>query len=152
MRRPVLPHVLLAVAVRRHVTLRAPDRGSLRAPRVVADPLQLFAETLVVVEVLYGVARAAVDRCPAPRTLRQSGNVEVRGTRPARRVVASSGIPLSGKSGFGKNGVDFLSYIVGIVKSDVKSKCGATWRGLRFSTNSITVQTAIFPYIPLFSL
>ena len=104
----MLTHVLLAVAVRRHAALRTPDRRSIHATRIVADPLQLFAETLVVVEVLYGVARAAVERWPAPRTLRQSGTVEVRGTRPTRRVVASSGIPLSGKSGFGKNGVDFL--------------------------------------------
>ncbi len=108
MRRPVLPHVLLAEAVRRHAALSARNFCSLRALWVVADSLQLFAETLVVVEVQHCVGRAAVDRCPAPRTLRQSRNVEVRGTRPARRVVASSGVLLSGKSSHGKGSRLFL--------------------------------------------
>jgi hypothetical protein len=72
-RRRVLLPVPLA-AVRRHFALPTSDIDvcSLLARRVVADPSQLLAQTLVLGHMLHGVVFAAVDRHPAPRTLCES--------------------------------------------------------------------------------
>jgi hypothetical protein len=92
-RRRVLRPVLLA-AVRRHLALATRDIWicSFLALRVVADPIQLFAVTLVLGPVLHGVALAAVQRHSAPGTLMQGRPVDC--LYPARRVVALSDFPL----------------------------------------------------------
>ena len=92
MRRPVLPHVLLAVAVRRHAALRARYFCSLLAPWVVAGPSQLVAEALVLEHVQDGVALVAVQRDPAPWTFVQ-GRAVFR-LDLARRVLALSDLSL----------------------------------------------------------
>ncbi len=86
-RRRVLRPVPLA-AVRRHLAPATRDIYicSLLALRVVADPSQLFAQTLVLGIVLHGVVLAAVQRHSAPRTLLEPlVELEVRGARLARR-------------------------------------------------------------------
>ena len=92
MRRPVLPHVLLAVAVRRHAALRARYFCPLLAPWVVAGPSQLDAEALVLEHVQDGVALVAVQRDPAPWTFVQ-GRAVFR-LDLARRVLALSDLSL----------------------------------------------------------
>ena len=92
MRRPVPPHVLLAVAVRRHAALRARYFCSILAPWVVASPSQLVAEALVLEHVQDGVALVAVQRDPAPWTFVQ-GRAVFR-LDLARRVLALSDLPL----------------------------------------------------------
>ena len=86
-RRRVLLPVPLA-AVRRHLapTTRDVDFCSLLASRAVAEPSQLFAKTLVLGPVLYGVVLAAVQRRSAPGTL-EKGRPVLR-LDLARRVLA----------------------------------------------------------------
>ena len=93
MRRRVLRPVTLA-AVRRHLAPATRDIYicSFLAPWVVADPIQLFAETLVLGPVLHGVVLAAVQRHSAPGTLMQDRPVDC--LYPARRVLALSDFPL----------------------------------------------------------
>ena len=113
-RRRVLHPVPLA-AVRRHLALATRDVNisSFLAPRVVADPSQLFAKTLVLGHVPHGVVLAAVQRHSAPGTLLESfAELQVRGARLARPVVASSGILLSSLRVFVEVGVPFLSSVV----------------------------------------
>ena len=106
-RRRVLRPVLLA-AVRRHLALATLDINicSFLALRVVADPIQLFAETLVLGPVLHGVVLAAVQRHSAPGTLMQGRPVDC--LYPARRVVALSDFPLFVLRSFDYSGVTFL--------------------------------------------
>ena len=80
----VHPPVLLT-AKRGHVAQHTLDVCWPLALGVVTDPIQLEAQTPVIFQVLYGVVLAAIEGDPAPRTLRKSIDVEVRGTRPARR-------------------------------------------------------------------
>jgi hypothetical protein len=76
---------------------------------VVADPGQLVAQALVLVEVLHGVVLAAVDRHSAPGTLGESAaGLEVRGARLARGEVASPGVLLKRKNILGPVAVEFL--------------------------------------------
>ena len=96
-RRRVLRPVLLA-AVRRHLappTLDV-DVCLLPALREVADPSQLLAQALVLGHVPHTVVLAAVYGRPAAGTLLEPfAELQVRGARLARRVVASSGVSLS---------------------------------------------------------
>ena len=111
--RPVLP-----AAVRRHLALPTHDIDicSFLAPRVVADPSQLLAQTLVLGIVLHGVVLAAVDGHPAPGTLLESfAELEVRGARLARRVVALPGLPLCSLGFYGKVGDLFLNSAVKVI-------------------------------------
>jgi acyl carrier protein phosphodiesterase len=84
-------------AVHRHIALPARNSlvRSLLAARVVANPSQLLAQTLVLGHVLHGVVFAAVDRHSAPGALRESAaGLQVRGARLASWEVASSGVLL----------------------------------------------------------
>jgi hypothetical protein len=94
-RRRVLHPVPLA-AVRRHLApaTRYIYVCSFLALRVVADPSQLFAKTLVLGHVQHGVRLAAVQRHSAPGTLVQGRPVFCLDL--ARRVFALSDFPLSG--------------------------------------------------------
>ncbi len=107
MRRRVLRPVLLG-AVRRHPALStgAIDVYTRQALRVVADPIQLFAETLVLGPVLHGVVLAAVQRHSAAGTLTQ-GRPVLR-LDLARRVLALSDFPLPFLRAFAEVGVVFL--------------------------------------------
>ena len=98
-------------AVRRHLALPTHDIDicPFLAPRVVADTSQLFAQTLVLGHVPHTVVLAAVYGCSAAGTLLEPfAELEVRGARLARRVVASSGLPLSSLRFIGVVGVPFL--------------------------------------------
>jgi hypothetical protein len=109
----VLRPVPLA-AVSRHLALAARDVNicSFLAPRVVADPSQLFAKALVLGIVPHGMVLAAEQRHSAPGTLLESfAELEVRGARLARPVVASSGVLLSGKSFFAEVDLKLLSSV-----------------------------------------
>ena len=90
----VHPPVLLT-AKHSHVAQHTLDVCWPLALWVVTDPIQLEAQTPVIFQVQHGVVLAAIEGDPTPRTLRKSLDVEVRGTRPARRQVTASGIPLS---------------------------------------------------------
>ena len=107
MRRRVLLPVPLA-AVRRHLAPATCDSDfrTLLAPRAVAEPSQLFAKTLVLGPVLYGVVLAAVQRRSAPGTL-EKGRPVLR-LDLARRVLALSDFPLSSLCFFGEVGDHFL--------------------------------------------
>jgi hypothetical protein len=110
-RRRVLRPVLLA-AVRRHLALATRDVNicSFLALRVVADPSQLIAKALVLGEVPHGMVLAAVQRHSAPGTLLESfAELQVRGGRLARPVVASSGVLLASLCEFGEVVGVFLS-------------------------------------------
>jgi hypothetical protein len=106
-RRRVLRPVPLA-AVRRHLAPATRDVYicSLLAPRVVADPSQLFAKTLVLGPVLHGVILAAVQRHSAPGTLTQDRPVLC--LDPARRELALSDFPLYSLRVFDGIGDQFL--------------------------------------------
>jgi hypothetical protein len=98
-------------AVRRHLALATPDIYvcSLPARRIVADPSQLLAQTLVLGHVLYGVRLAAVDRHSAPGALREStAGLQVRGFCLAHWEIASSGVNLCGLRFFDVFGGFFL--------------------------------------------
>ena len=113
MRRRVLRPVPLA-AVRRHLALATRDVNicSFLAPRVVADPSQLFAKALVLGIVPHGVVLAAVQRHSAAGTLLESlAELQVNGARLAHRIVASSGILLSSLRVYAEVGVKFLGSV-----------------------------------------
>ena len=117
MRRRVLLPVLPA-AVRRHLALPAQDIDicPFHAARVVADPSQLLSQTLVLGIVPHSVVLAAVDRHSAGGTLLEPfAELQVRGARLARRVVASSGISLCSLRFIGVVGDIFLSSVVIVV-------------------------------------
>ena len=81
-------------AVRRHLAPATRDIYicSFLALRVVADPSQLFAQSLMLGHVQHGVRLAAVQRHSAPGTLKQDRSV-LRLDR-ARRVLALPDFPL----------------------------------------------------------
>jgi hypothetical protein len=105
-------------AVRRHLALATRNINicSFLAPRVVADPSQLFAKTLVLGIVPHGMVLAAVQRHSAAGTLLESfAKLEVRGARLARPVVASSGVLLTSLRFIVEVGVLFLSSVVSMM-------------------------------------
>ena len=114
----VLLHVLLPVppaAVRRHLALPTIDVDicPLLAARVVADPSQLLAQTLMLDIVPHGVVLATVDRHSARVALLEPfAELQVRGARLARRVVASSSLSLSSLRVFNEVDDNYLEYLV----------------------------------------
>ena len=103
----VHPPVLLT-AKHSHVAQHTLDVCWPLALWVVTDPIQLEAQTPVIFQVQHGVVLAAIEGDPTPRTLRKSLDVEVRGTRPARRQITASGIPLTFLRFFDEVGGVFL--------------------------------------------